>query len=289
MGNESSKPLLAAHVAAAMARAGQCKVAGVAAPPLAPHVAAAISRAGQCKVASVAVQPMKRKASVFDDPKNPSSFAIAEHLGKPVKKREIELHEFELEGDSDDDEVVETAKNFFTAHLDLSSNFGHQNLLTAPKGYGRKKHLKLSDKPAQWKRVDTEYIGEVGAFQVMVTRGYRLGFRTGVMGGRGLDQVWYKGSLSNDVLSEIVVVEAKGPGAKLSKTQRGSSGAKLNPLWVEKNAEIMSRSSDPRKSALGTAITEKFAGGRRAMELRGLIISHDILGTRKVGKMHDLC
>lgn len=230
-----------------------------------------------------------------DAPFNPRELRIIQHgLITSSKKKTSglkidfgDLFAYELDGESDDETVTETTENLFCAHRDLTEKIDRKRRrLSQPKGRGRMKKIKLSETKAQWKRVNTEYIGEVGGIDTMIKKGYKMGLSTGVLGGRGLDQIWYKGSVTDKDIEEVVVVECKGPGAKLSKDQKGNkSGTVLNSNWVLKNATVMSRDKKvKRRKRLGKFIAQNLGSN----SVKGLIVSHDKDGKRKVGKMHLL-
>lgn len=283
---EAARSAPAAHVAAAIGRSGslQAKPAfSAASPPPAPLPAAraAVPTAWRPPV-------VQRMEEYVDKNDNPSFLKIIEHEPYSLNNDLTfgKILELELDDTSDDDVVTQSVHNFYQAHNDLSSKFDKKRKLKRPpKTKAPTKKLKLhKTDQSQWKRVNTEYIGEVGGFHAMIEKGYKMGFSTGVLGGRGLDQVWYKGSVTDDLIDEVVVVECKGPGAKLSDKQTGTSSARLSREWVLDNAEIMSRSKDDRKKTLGTFICTNIDTRGK---VKGLIIRHDQDGTRKIGRMHD--
>jgi len=80
----------------------------------------------------------------------------------------------------------------------------------------------------------TEAIGEAAALRYMAWKGnYSLAFPVNPGHGAGIDQLWIQKD-NNGKIKEILVVEAKGPGARLASKQ-------MSLPWVKNNLAIMAK------------------------------------------------
>ncbi|QRK09608.1 RHS repeat protein [Archangium violaceum] len=82
----------------------------------------------------------------------------------------------------------------------------------------------------------TEAVGEEAAAKYVARNHPELELRHGFKQGVGFDQVYVKRGLDGKI-KEYVIVEAKGPGAKLGTTK--TKGAQMSEQWVRSTAEDM--------------------------------------------------
>ena len=94
----------------------------------------------------------------------------------------------------------------------------------------------------------TESIGEQAAASFMRKKFPDYEMVRGFEAGIGFDQVYFKRNHKGDV-TDIMIVEAKGPDAKLNKTKK--KGVQMSQEWVEKSAENMKKSKNPETRKLG--------------------------------------
>ncbi|MGH1485268.1 MAG: hypothetical protein ACRBCI_03540 [Cellvibrionaceae bacterium] len=99
----------------------------------------------------------------------------------------------------------------------------------------------------------TEAKGERAAADYMSNNHPDADIVRGFEPGTGFDQVWAKRNPDGSV-SEYMIVEAKGPGAKLSTN--ANKGKQMSQEWVENTAEQMSRSSNTSASQLGNDVMD---------------------------------
>jgi len=128
----------------------------------------------------------------------------------------------------------------------------------------------------------TEVVGEAVAMNVMLgKKGYKLAMPVAPGHGTGVDQVWYKGTYPGAV-TEWLIVEAKGPNAKLSTSFEGL--VQMSKPWVVDRIKKMINSSDANKSAIATEIDTAITNGHP--EVKGLVITAKTAGTfsHKQGK-----
>jgi hypothetical protein len=99
----------------------------------------------------------------------------------------------------------------------------------------------------------TESIGEQAAasFMQKTFPDYEMvrGFEAGI----GFDQVYFKHNQKGGI-TDIMIVEAKGPDAKLNKTK--TKGFQMSQEWVEKSANNMKKSKNPETRELGKQLVE---------------------------------
>jgi RHS repeat-associated protein len=123
-------------------------------------------------------------------------------------------------------------------------NIDRQSLDT----HKRRKVKKQSE--ATIKRRETEVVGETGAFLKMVgQKDTHLAFAVDPGHGAGIDQLYYKQTAKAKQPSEYIVVEAKGPGAKL--TNNAFSVKQMSPKWLDTRIPKLSKSADPKRKAWG--------------------------------------
>src|SRR5690606_28656025 len=120
----------------------------------------------------------------------------------------------------------------------------------------------------------TEVKGEIAAFAIVLKEPafgamkMARGFEEGV----GFDQLWFKRNAQGDIV-EILVVEAKGPGAGLANTK--NKGAQMSAQWVAATIKDMLMSSDPSAAATaGELLYAIFNGAKMA----GIVAGPDIKG-----------
>ncbi len=104
----------------------------------------------------------------------------------------------------------------------------------------------------------TETVGEIAATRAMSSDDRFKGFHlhSGFEQGTGFDQVWVRYGPDGKV-SEIMVVEAKGPGATTRKTQ--TKGAQMSAEWVARTAAQMIMRGDD--TGVGTMIIDALHSG----------------------------
>lgn len=121
--------------------------------------------------------------------------------------------------------------------------------------YRKKYQDRLDNEPSRTTRQQahdkgriTEVIGELGASNYMSKHYPDHEMVRGFAAGKGVDQIWVKKD-ANGKVTEIIVVEAKGPGAKLGDTK--TMGPQMSNKWMDKTAKNMAKKGDPSlKNAL---------------------------------------
>ncbi len=104
----------------------------------------------------------------------------------------------------------------------------------------------------------TEATGEEAATKYMRKNHPEYELVSGFVPGTGFDQVYVKRD-KNGKIEEYLIVEAKGPGAKLLKTKK--KGLQMSKQWVLKNAQELRASKDPYDSQLGENIYDAILDG----------------------------
>ncbi|TAA47784.1 hypothetical protein [Corallincola spongiicola] len=104
----------------------------------------------------------------------------------------------------------------------------------------------------------TEAKGERAAANYMEQNHPDAQMVRGFESGTGFDQVWVKRNVDGTV-NEIIIVEAKGPGAKLGT--KAKKGDQMSQEWIENTAAEMERSSNPAVSELGQNIVDAIEFG----------------------------
>lgn len=104
----------------------------------------------------------------------------------------------------------------------------------------------------------TETVGEIAATRAMSSDERFEGFHlhSGFEQGTGFDQVWVRYGPDGEI-SEIMVVEAKGPGATTQKTR--TKGAQMSAEWVARTAAQMIMRGD--STGVGTMIIDALHNG----------------------------
>ncbi|HED40811.1 MAG TPA: hypothetical protein ENJ13_10330 [Chromatiales bacterium] len=104
----------------------------------------------------------------------------------------------------------------------------------------------------------TETVGEIAATRAMNSDERFKGFylHSGFEQGIGFDQVWVRFGPDGKV-SEIMIVEAKGPGATTQKTR--TKGAQMSAEWVARTAAQMIMRGDD--TGIGTMIIDALQNG----------------------------
>ncbi|WP_299010705.1 hypothetical protein [uncultured Shewanella sp.] len=103
--------------------------------------------------------------------------------------------------------------------------------------------------------------------------------------GPGVDQIWSKRDENGKVL-EYFVVEAKGPGAKLQRTQ--TKGMQMSNEWIEKNLTAMKKSKKyPEKNQLGSDLLDAIEDGDPKMT-KMVIEAVETDGVVSSGKLQPL-
>ncbi|XXT18670.1 RHS repeat-associated core domain-containing protein [Sorangium sp. So ce429] len=104
----------------------------------------------------------------------------------------------------------------------------------------------------------TEARGELDGASLMREKHPDLEMVRGFKPGTGFDQVYVKRGKGGAV-EEIVIVEAKGPGASLSKGAK--KGDQMDKKWVKNTATKMTNSKDPETRKLGRDILDALENG----------------------------
>ena len=78
-----------------------------------------------------------------------------------------------------------------------------------------------------------------------------MGFRPGL----GFDQIWAKRGKNGNVI-EYFIVEAKGPGAKLSK--KAKKGRQMSVKWIRKTIESMRKAKFKKTSTKGMKTNDEW-------------------------------
>lgn len=104
----------------------------------------------------------------------------------------------------------------------------------------------------------TESIGEEAAANLMQKNYPDYEMVRGFEAGTGYDQVYVKRNPNGEV-TDIMIVEAKGPNAKLGKTK--NKGPQMSKEWVEKTASEMQRAKNPETSQLGKKLADAIDNG----------------------------
>lgn len=104
----------------------------------------------------------------------------------------------------------------------------------------------------------TETVGEIAATRAMSSDKRFEGFHlhSGFEQGTGFDQVWVRYGPDGKV-SEIMIVEAKGPGATTQQTR--TKGAQMSAEWIARTAAQMIMRGD--SSGVGTMIIDALHNG----------------------------
>lgn len=103
----------------------------------------------------------------------------------------------------------------------------------------------------------TEVTGEIAATQTMLThpRYQGMSLLLGFAAGTGVDQIWVRRDASGNI-TEILVVEAKGPGASIARRQKGMQ---MGARWLATTANQMVTGSNP---IVGMVLHEAMRTGR---------------------------
>ncbi|MFP6845137.1 MAG: hypothetical protein VB958_08005 [Thalassolituus sp.] len=123
----------------------------------------------------------------------------------------------------------------------------------------------------------TEAKGEAAASDYMTKNHPDAEMVQGFSKGSGFDQVWVKRAPDGSI-EEYIIVEAKGPGAKLAI--KGGKGPQMSQQWVDNTNIEMTTSKNPEISQLGKDLTDaidygpppKVSGlGLEAVEKNGVV------------------
>ncbi|WP_134496552.1 RHS repeat-associated core domain-containing protein [Microvirga pakistanensis] len=120
------------------------------------------------------------------------------------------------------------------------------------------------------KRKITEAKGERAAADLIEKNHPELEMVQGFKPGTGFDQVYVKKNPDGSV-AEYVIVEAKGPGATLSKNAK--KGEQMSQDWVRRTVDEMRNSSDAEKRKLGSELRAALFTG--SPPVRGKVIQAD--------------
>ena len=113
---------------------------------------------------------------------------------------------------------------------------------------------------ATTKRRETEVIGETAALLKMVRQpNTHLAFAVDPGHGAGIDQLYYKQTAAAKKPSEYTIVEAKGPGAKL--TNNAFSIKQMSPKWLKSRIAKLAKSGDPKRRAWGKKLDTALKNG----------------------------
>jgi Pretoxin HINT domain len=116
----------------------------------------------------------------------------------------------------------------------------------------------------------TEAIGERAFTNWMLQNEPDFQLELGFRPGTGFDQVWVKRDASGMPV-EIILGEAKGPGAELGDTK--NKGRQMSQRWVDATLAEMARSSDSNERELADEIRWALANGQ--IPVRGVVIQAD--------------
>jgi hypothetical protein len=103
-------------------------------------------------------------------------------------------------------------------------------------------------KAGGYKAKVTEAVGEKAATEYMEKNNPDFVMDKGFKPGQGFDQVYTKYDAAGNP-TEMMIVEAKGPGAQLSTN--AAKGPQMSQEWVENTVSDMVKSDDPATKALG--------------------------------------
>jgi len=123
----------------------------------------------------------------------------------------------------------------------------------------------------------TEAIGEDAATKYMQQQYPDFVMDQGFSPGTGFDQVYTKYDAAGNPV-ETMIVEAKGPGAKLST--EAAKGPQMSQEWVENSVSDMTNSSDPATRALGQRLQKALDTG--VPPLTGKVIQAAGAGAKEI-------
>lgn len=143
-------------------------------------------------------------------------------------------------------------------------------------------------KPGALKAKETEVLGELAALHVMMTWPSMLGYEMVMPAdpghGRGIDQLWRKGPANAP--TEYLVVEAKGPGAKLSATT-----GQMSEAWVISRLQQLANGSAPQDvKAHAARAADAIQKKKKSPRVRGIVLraKWDLANTKlTASKSHD--
>lgn len=130
---------------------------------------------------------------------------------------------------------------------------------------------KIEKEMGGYKAQLTEVEGERAATKYMMEEEPGAELIQGFSAGTGYDQVWVRRGSKGEV-SEYIVVEAKGPGAKLGDAK----GGQMTDEWVTRTAQELARSADPLERRLGQSILQALEDG--APPVTGRLVEADGVG-----------
>lgn len=117
----------------------------------------------------------------------------------------------------------------------------------------------------------TEIKGEAVALNVMLKKkNYELAFAVNPGHGAGVDQVWCKRQGNPPSITEWLIVEAKGPNAKLSRDSKNI--LQMSPQWIKTRISSMTRSGDLVKQAVAKEIFKQL-NKTNGIPVKGLTIT----------------
>jgi hypothetical protein len=183
----------------------------------------------------------------------------------PIKKRRVEKdyyldkhYNFQL-GDDSEDEIYNQHIDDLIDGLDIDRSELELYLQKDRQKIMRYKRKDVRKMIAAKKRNITEKVGELNASQFMKKNYPSAKLIYGFGKGIGFDQVYQKGD-------KIIIVEAKGPGAKLGSSAR--KGKQMSKNWVMMTAKGMSN----------TKVRKKIYKANKMKKLRGLVITSTAKG-----------
>jgi hypothetical protein len=195
------------------------------------------------------------------------------NVRKPIKKRRLEKEyylnkhfNFSLEDDSDDEVYNDHIDNLVDgldadrSELEVYLEKDRKKI----KKFRRKDVVKMISAK---KRNITEKVGELNASQFMNKNHPSAKLIYGFGKGTGFDQVYQKGD-------KIIIVEAKGPGAKLGSSAR--KGAQMSKSWVMMTADGMSNKK----------VRRKIRKAEKLDKLRGIVITSTAKGNAPRKGLH---
>jgi hypothetical protein len=188
-------------------------------------------------------------------------------------KAEIDRLKAEQEGKPSSDSLLKDERDLDRQINKLEDPQGTGEHLKRLKEYQAESEKKLAeaekagDKDAakKAKAQITEAKGEIAATKYMAENYPSYTLEQGWTGpGNGFDQVWRGPN------GEIVIVEAKGPGASLAT--EAQKGPQMSKTWVENTAREMANSSDPGARKLGNEILEAMKNKDGKPPVRGVVV-----------------
>lgn len=182
-----------------------------------------------------------------------------------LKKRRVQQdyylnkhYNFQL-GDDSEDEIYNKHIDDLIDGLDIDRFELERYLQKDREKILRYKRKDVRKMIAAKKRNITEKVGELNASQFMNKNYPSAKLIYGFGKGIGFDQVYQKGD-------QIIIVEAKGPGAKLGSSAR--KGRQMSKNWVMMTADGMSN----------LKVRKKIYKANRMKKLRGLVITSTAKG-----------